>query len=452
MNKFVAFFYIDYGDPAYGLMAEMMVASVKMTMPDYKVALLTDASPTNIAGIDLKLSADVKFERNKLMPARMILINAFVGQYEDAQIILADPDILFTRPVELFDTEYDVGLTWRGNYPSMPFNTGIMTSTTSERAKKFWSFASDICQTLPAETQNWYGDQLSVALIVGLNAFSERESDVIKAGKTNVKLLPGEKYNFSPNTLENQSADILHLKGDRKKLMIEYFTEMCKTYMGINNGLFSLTDETVELLLLQRTGYNDILKNDKDDSRNLLSVKLTIDSFNEFNQLIPHLPSHAKNVLDIGCGLGGIDYFFHKHYKTDDVEIHLLDKDEVSENIYFGFQNEAASYNSLDASRQMLEDAGVEKERIHTYDMKTTDFPVNKEFDVIYSSLSWGFHYPIETYLNEVKQTLSSDGCLILDMRKDMANYAVLQAHFPHISVLVDTIKYQRVCARKNAV
>jgi len=86
----------------------------------------------------------------------------------------------------------------------MPYNTGVMFS----RSKSFWVDCLDWLRDKPESLQQWYGDQYAVAAIAGNGSYQ-------------VKELPCDKFNWSPNSREDTSdARIWHYKGAvRKKWM-----------------------------------------------------------------------------------------------------------------------------------------------------------------------------------------------------------------------------------------
>lgn len=187
-------------------------------------------------------------------------------------------------------------------------------------------------------------------------------------------------------------------------------------------------------LALQRTGYQHpanrlfrLLRLGRFYDRHLLSrvesartsklERLYEQELNEdFNTIQESLPTSAASVLDIGCGLAGIDLFLYRHYGGQ-VDLHLLDRDGISE-LYYGFHAEAAFYNSLSMAESLLTLNGVSKDRVTTYNVGQTDLPDSVRFDLIISLISWGFHYPVSTYSDLVKKSLVAGGTVILDIRK----------------------------------
>jgi len=143
-----------------------------------------------------------------------------------------------------------------------------------------------------------------------------------------------------------------------------------------------------------------------------------------------YLPDSAKAILDVGCGLAGIDVLLYQHYKSRGINLHLLDKEGISEKVYYGFNPEAAHYNSLLLAREFLKLNGVFIDRVSTYGIETEGFPSQCKFDVVISLYSWGYHYPVSTYLESVRTSLASDGIIILDVREGTDGKDQLAKHF----------------------
>lgn len=171
-----------------------------------------------------------------------------------------------------------------------------------------------------------------------------------------------------------------------------------------------------------------------------------------WEEIKPHLPAKAGLVLDIGCGLGGIDELVYGHYsRFGPVELYLADRDYVSAEITYDFAQESAAYNSLALTQAFLIGRGVPKEAIHTVDVDKAGLPTEVSFDLILSFLSWGFHFPVETYLDYAKEHLKPGGVLLLDSRTGMEADRLLGEHFSAEVVYQDS-KVSRIkclCRKK---
>lgn len=173
------------------------------------------------------------------------------------------------------------------------------------------------------------------------------------------------------------------------------------------------------------------------------------DMQNEYDTIKNFLPLECCNILDIGCGIAGIDLFLNNHYKNS-VEFSLLDKNEVNETVYYDLNNKAAFYNSLDLAKDFLSQNGIDKTKISLlFANDKNEINTPKEFDLVISLISWGFHYPVETYLNKVQELLNNSGVLIIDIRKGNNGLELIKNKFSATEIILDTNKYLRVKAIK---
>jgi len=161
----------------------------------------------------------------------------------------------------------------------------------------------------------------------------------------------------------------------------------------------------------------------------------------DYTSIHQFLPVDCSDVLDIGCGVGGIDILLFNHYNKS-CNIHLLDKDGEGTELYYGYRKEASHYNSLDISKSFLVSNEVGKEKIFTYDANQNQYPDCK-CQVILSLISCGFHYPASTYLEKIKNI--KDGIIILDIRKHTDQVHLLKDNFSEVEVIIDSKKYERV-------
>lgn len=173
----------------------------------------------------------------------------------------------------------------------------------------------------------------------------------------------------------------------------------------------------------------------------------SLDLQRELEALRPHLPARAVNVLDIGCGLGGIDALVYE--ACGEPDLYLVDREGFSD-IFYGFEPSAAHYNALAKTRELLLMNGVAAERIHTIDVDSQPLPTDVRFDLVLSLLSWGFHYPLSAYLDYVTRRLTDGGTVILDVRNGTNGTDVLRARFAEVAVIGQTPKGQRVRASRR--
>jgi len=186
--------------------------------------------------------------------------------------------------------------------------------------------------------------------------------------------------------------------------------------------------------------------------RTTLNLEDLKDSFSEsiqddFDGIKSFLPESCSAILDIGCGVAGINVPLSQFYE-DPVHITLLDKTHTEEEVKYGYKTTSEFYNSLEVAKTLLMDNNIEEKNITLLNAQddhqiTSDGP----FDIIISLLSMGFHYPVTTYLDRILETLSPNGVLILDIRKNTNDLAIIKQHFNKVEMIVDTLKWTRYCA-----
>ena len=155
-----------------------------------------------------------------------------------------------------------------------------------------------------------------------------------------------------------------------------------------------------DLILLQRTNIH---------SADCLTDYLKAME-NEYNQLKPFLPTSIKNVLDIGCGMGGIDTFLYRDYKP---RITFLDRDGIDKKIVYGYHGTSSKYNLLSETKKFVEAQGVRGASYINIDQEP--FP-EQEFDLAVSFLAMGYHFPFDTHKPNAKSLIADirDGQPIL--------------------------------------
>jgi SAM-dependent methyltransferase len=170
----------------------------------------------------------------------------------------------------------------------------------------------------------------------------------------------------------------------------------------------------------------------------------------DFQSIKPYLPATAASIMDIGCGIAALDALLFEHYGEQEPVLYLVDRSELSGRIYFGFRGEAAFYNSLGRAKRTLLVNGVPHYRIRTIEAPGDELLPNvAPLDLVISILSWGFHFPISTYLNCVCDCLAPNGRLIVDVRRNTDGLERLAACFSDLSIISEMPKAQRVCAQR---
>jgi len=173
----------------------------------------------------------------------------------------------------------------------------------------------------------------------------------------------------------------------------------------------------------------------------------------EYESIKNSLQENPSSVLDIGCGVAGIDVMLTRHYDKagKKIDLYLLDKTELNKKVFYGLEKTAAYYNSLDVARDFLIANGASKENIHTQEVAGNPIFQGKQFDLVISLISWGFHYPVETYLDEVYDLLKPGGKLIIDVRKGSGGEDLIEKKFGTAPLIVkDVQKRKRFVVEKK--
>lgn len=204
----------------------------------------------------------------------------------------------------------------------------------------------------------------------------------------------------------------------------------------------SFNKDYFRYLIPQRTRITTEYQLSYDSSQDEIDAALSKMMNKDYDMIKSYLPIGSNNILDIGCGLGLIDIALYHHYNQS-VNLFLLDKtNTITEDTHIrGFNKEYVFYNSMDCTRDTLQTNGVDGSNIFSYEVSTESLNKIEEtkFDVILSLLSCGWHYSIETYVDLIKNTLSKNGVLILDIRHDTGQLEYAKEHFDLVDVVINT-------------
>lgn len=171
----------------------------------------------------------------------------------------------------------------------------------------------------------------------------------------------------------------------------------------------------------------------------------------EHRQLRPWLPPSCAATLDIGCGVAASDVLLFRHRgRRADLHCCLPDKTAVSEHVYCFCHPTAAFCNSLAVATGPLVRNGLPRASIHPVevcDQWLAQVPGGLE--LVISPLSWGLHYLVGTYLEQVYGLLAPGGRLILGIRPGIGAEDELRSVFGRLTVIAATAAKARVLALK---
>jgi len=169
----------------------------------------------------------------------------------------------------------------------------------------------------------------------------------------------------------------------------------------------------------------------------------------EYEDIKPWLPDQVRGVLDIGCGIGGIDVMLFRHYgRASFIQFFMLDRTRVSDHVHYGFGTDEVFYNSLEVTERVLERNGIPIDNVHLREANGR-IRIERPLDLVVSLLSWGFHYPVEAYLEQVHRRLRPGGRAILDVRRGTGGIEALRRRFARLATVSETPKKVRVAATR---
>lgn len=167
-----------------------------------------------------------------------------------------------------------------------------------------------------------------------------------------------------------------------------------------------ISDDAFKYLYVQRGEVSDSLQQGRIEWERAYADSLA----GIMNQITPFLPVSAKNLLDVGSGLGGIDMLIRK--ATNVKEVFLLDGADYPAEVV----RHSTPFNSHAVTQQFWGDNGAYRP-VCIDSME--HFPEKAKVNLLVSFASWCFHFPPDTYLYDIVNHLSRNTTVVLDLRKD---------------------------------
>ena len=231
------------------------------------------------------------------------------------------------------------------------------------------------------------------------------------------------------------------------------------------NKLIKLNNKSKKLLLLQR---NELLTKRQNWLRknfgrliftnffvNYFQIKniekITDELFNkEFETFKNYLPKSAGNIMDIGCGLGIIDIYLNEFFEKKPV-FFLLDKNRVDRKIKYGFSSNYESYNDLKETKNILLNNNIDSSCINLFDVEK-QFLITKKMDLVISLKSMGYHYPINIYIELLRNCCTKDTVFIFDIGDNQYDENYLKKIFDDVKIIYEEKTnnvLRRLCCKK---
>jgi ubiquinone/menaquinone biosynthesis C-methylase UbiE len=199
-----------------------------------------------------------------------------------------------------------------------------------------------------------------------------------------------------------------------------------------------ITPEAKKFILLQRTQLN----------KKATPEQIEADFRKDFDTYKDFLPENLGTVVDIGSGIGVQNILLRE--KFPDSYIQMIDKTREENEIWYGFKEKGAFYNSMTAAERLMKANDCAK------NMNFQEVTPNNQIcmkdnsvDLVTSFISWGFHYPVETYLDEVIRVMKPGASLIIDVRHNTDGHVKLSSVFESVRVIAGYKKYYRYLCKK---
>lgn len=156
----------------------------------------------------------------------------------------------------------------------------------------------------------------------------------------------------------------------------------------------------------------------------------------ELNYMLSWLPAKVTHFVDIGCGPGITSIMLARRLKA---RVYLLDGNHGTRQ--HGYHSGTMPWADVELTRKIA----VDNLEFSQYVIAEPDPDATYPCDFIMSLLSWGHHYPIDLYLPFALRSLSSEGRMILDLRRGRNGLAQLEAAgFRSLKIIAVTEKLDR--------
>jgi len=133
----------------------------------------------------------------------------------------------------------------------------------------------------------------------------------------------------------------------------------------------------------------------------------------EIEKIRPYLKSLAPKVaLDVGSGIGRASIYFFKHFHWINTRFILADGDSGETQLSGIRTGKFEFYNSLDATHSFCKANGLHN--FETFNLEKHKWAeLSYCPDLVYSFMALGFHWFVNSFLDDVYSFLK-DGCLLI--------------------------------------
>ncbi len=137
----------------YIALAAMAFEAAAARAPQARRILLTDKTTPVPPSVGAHQVVRQDLDHRRLMYERMRVQRKYLKSRAPGRVsVLADVDVVTNRnPAGIFAEQFDIGLTWRGEFPNMPFNGGVLFAGKGVRAVAFFDMALKCYDALAAD-------------------------------------------------------------------------------------------------------------------------------------------------------------------------------------------------------------------------------------------------------------------------------------------------------------
>lgn len=174
-----------------------------------------------------------------------------------------------------------------------------------------------------------------------------------------------------------------------------------------------------------------------------------------FDNIKHHVPTSCHRLLDIGCGLGLISLLIYKNCPDNKPTLYMYDQSagldtSAQADIAPGGYHESYKFTaSLEITKDFLLLNGVAPDHIVLCEVGQWEINQAAPLDLVVSRKSWGFHYPLDEYLEQVAASVRPGGAVITDVRRAKESLEKLESTFSKLEILSKEKKCDLVLATR---
>lgn len=468
----------------------VLVRSLRASNPNARIIQCSDRASPAVAGVDEVARFDS--DPSRLMTFRL---EAFAGLAIRQPTFFLDTDMICLQPLDPAAAlqGQDVAVCRREYQRDMMLDPSAMNMDLREYRGRtigevypylacavatagpaFWASCRDDLARLPEKFRVWFGDQEAIR-------------NVVDSGRYSVGWLHESTYAclIDIETDPAASPKICHFKGPgRKQLMLD-----CARQAGlldpagasaaeqpaswrvdpvtVEGVRFDLSGEDLADLALQRSGPlialggGDALgrwfaRGDKasiaaflrepDASREFLRAVVN-DIAAEVDILLKQVDlSGVARMASIGPGHAIFELMLYRRHQCRQ---YLIDIERSGLHRH-GFNAQGAGYSNNAAARNFLLMNGVPSDAVVFCNPRKQPLDPTP-VDLVLSTISMGFHYPLDEYVGYIDAVLRPGAMLIFDKRKDVEDrgWAALAPKFERLAGLDHGKSLRLVCRRR---